>query len=187
MACSRAGNNSSMQAAGLQQLSRSGEAVAWVAEQLALLLSMQLELQQGDVVSSRTALAVDAGVLRKLQQQAVVLAEHLQPLQDACKAASQAPSGSKPAQVTAALTGFNTACAEGGWLPGALQEFGAAVWSALPQEYACNDPACDNTACLTEASCAKKACTDCKVRVTLFLMYAVGVVMMGSQFWPACH
>lgn len=105
-------------------------------------------------------------MLRKLQQQAAALVQQWQPLLDACTEAlttTSSGTSSRRQALLAALTAFGVACAQDGWLPGALQELGSAVWSAFPQKFACNDPACNNLAGLTETSCAKKLCTDCKV------------------------
>lgn len=146
MQCDRAGESSRVVA--LRQLEKLGRGCI-VSECLEYLLQQQ---QQG---------AVDAAVLHKLQQQAEAAIEHWQASEELY---NEALSTGREGLQVAALCAFAKDCGEGIWLPGALQELGSAVWSAFPQKYACNDPACGNLEGLTEASCAKKACTDCKVR-----------------------
>lgn len=160
--------DSALRAAVLEGLSHHGVAVSWLSGELTRLQAAHQQLQ--DAVSPTAgaaqavfgALRVDARALRQLQQQAAALAERWQRLRDACSAASS--SGSKDAQ-SAALSAVAVSCSQGeeGWLPEALQSLGAAVWAAFPQRYACNDPECDNLEALTEASCARKTCTGCKV------------------------
>lgn len=163
--------DSELRGAVLEGLSQHGVAVSWLSMELMRLQAAHQRLQDasgpatGAAAAVRLlygALRVDSKALRQLQQQAAALAVRWQRLNDACRAASS--SGTRDAQITA-LSAFAVACSQGtdGWLPQALQSLGDAVWAAFPQKYACNDPDCDNLEAHTEASCARKTCTGCKV------------------------
>jgi hypothetical protein len=140
----------------LRQIEKVGVGLHWVSECLEhLLQQQQQQLLQG---------AVGAAVLRKLQQQAAAVLELGQSSEELYSEGLS--TGREGLQVAALLAFAKCDAGEGRRLPVALQEFGAAVWSAFPQKYACNDPACLKLEGLTETSCAKKACTDCKVSIT---------------------
>jgi hypothetical protein len=150
------------------QLQKYTLAVAWLCQQLQ-------DMQQHPTE------AAAAGVPLELLQELLELADKLLPkvnsLGSLCCVASGAGAGpvslapvqghaAAAADSAAAATVFQAhlqACAEG-WLPQGLQQLGAKVWAAWPQKYACNDDRCLNLSGLTEQSCAKQKCTDCKVR-----------------------
>jgi hypothetical protein len=68
------------------------------------------------------------------------------------------------AQLPTAFEALSAACSPPHRLPAAVQAVGASLCAAFPQRFACNNPACGSTVGLSEAACAKKKCSACKVR-----------------------
>lgn len=128
-----------------------------------------------DTAAAAAAPAVSAaGIasLQGLQKQVTDLLGQYGPLLEQCRAAE---ASGDTQSLSAALDAFVAACGSGSWVAKGLQELGAAVCSAFPQSFTCNDPSCTVMDGLTESL---KKCSACQVRLCVCLCVLGGGACM---------
>lgn len=108
---------------------------------------------------------VSPGVLEQLGQQVDSLLQRYTPLLERLRAVEA--SGDTDA-ATSSMVAFMAACGAAqvpAWLPEAVEDLGTAVFSAIPQMFACNQASCSSLEGVTETAGVKR-CSGCKVGVS---------------------
>lgn len=131
-----------------------------------LLSAMLDQLEQGQPAPPAAATVPSTTAIEDVLKGIRMILQAYQPLTDQSMHAAMhgvlAAVRSSSPQLNAAFEALTAACAQGG-LPAVLQAVGASLCAAFPQRFACNNPTCGSVEGLTEAACAVKKCSGCKV------------------------